>query len=185
MSVSKRLRFEVLQRDGHRCRYCGKSAADSKLAVDHVIPVALGGEDTPEHLVTACVDCNAGDAMRWAAAMKRAAEIQRAQSRSVLELLDAVDRVWKNWKVNGKDEIWRPTDWPSTIRSFHSAGIGVPEMVDAIEIAMRASKVRADDIWRYFCGIVWNTLRKRQELALQLLNDETEDAPLLADEDDE
>jgi 5-methylcytosine-specific restriction endonuclease McrA len=60
VSVSKRLRYEVLRRDDHACRYCGHTAPDVPLTVDHVIPVALGGTDEPENLVTACKDCNAG-----------------------------------------------------------------------------------------------------------------------------
>lgn len=60
MPVSKRLRYEILRRDNHACRYCGATAPDVKLNVDHVIPQALGGTDTPDNLVTACADCNAG-----------------------------------------------------------------------------------------------------------------------------
>src|SRR5690349_23456362 len=60
MAVSKRLRYEILRRDNHACRYCGAAAPDAKLNVDHVIPQALGGKDKPENLVTACADCNAG-----------------------------------------------------------------------------------------------------------------------------
>ena len=39
MAVSKRTRYEVLRRDNHACRYCGASAPDAKLTVDHVLPV--------------------------------------------------------------------------------------------------------------------------------------------------
>lgn len=60
MAVSKRLRYEVLRRDNHACRYCGAAAPDAKLHVDHVIPQSLGGPDHPTNLVTACTDCNAG-----------------------------------------------------------------------------------------------------------------------------
>ena len=56
MAVSKRTRFEVLRRDNHTCRYCGQSAPDVKLTVDHVLPVALGGHDDPTNLVAACKD---------------------------------------------------------------------------------------------------------------------------------
>lgn len=35
MPVSKRLRYEVLRRDSHTCRYCGGAAPDVKLTVDH------------------------------------------------------------------------------------------------------------------------------------------------------
>jgi hypothetical protein len=60
MAVSKRLRYEILRRDNHACRYCGATAPDVKLNVDHVIPQALGGSNAPTNLVASCVDCNAG-----------------------------------------------------------------------------------------------------------------------------
>ncbi|MGW6578921.1 HNH endonuclease [Streptomyces globisporus] len=60
MAVSKRLRYEILRRDKHACRYCGATAPDVPLRVDHVIPVALGGSDAPENLVAACEPCNSG-----------------------------------------------------------------------------------------------------------------------------
>ncbi|MFJ6561989.1 HNH endonuclease [Streptomyces sp. NPDC091412] len=60
MSVPARLRFEVLRRDGFRCRYCGVTAADAELTVDHVTPIALGGADALDNLVTACGPCNNG-----------------------------------------------------------------------------------------------------------------------------
>jgi hypothetical protein len=60
MAVSKRLRYEILRRDSYTCRYCGASAPDVPLRVDHVTPVALGGADHPSNLVTSCEDCNSG-----------------------------------------------------------------------------------------------------------------------------
>ena len=88
MAVSKRLRYEILRRDNHACRYCGAAAPAVKLNVDHVIPQALGGSDKPDNLVTACADCNAGKTSSMPNAMtvtdvaqdsfRRAAEIKRA-----------------------------------------------------------------------------------------------------------
>lgn len=60
MSVGKRLRFEVLKRDGFRCRYCGASSMDTPLHVDHVVATSEGGSDDPSNLVAACEDCNLG-----------------------------------------------------------------------------------------------------------------------------
>lgn len=60
MAVSKRLRFEILRRDNHTCRYCGASAPATPLRVDHVVPAALGGSDHPSNLVTSCEPCNSG-----------------------------------------------------------------------------------------------------------------------------
>ena len=42
MSVSRRLRFEILRRDNYTCCYCGAKSPDVTLAVDHVLPVTLG-----------------------------------------------------------------------------------------------------------------------------------------------
>lgn len=62
--ISKALRFEILTRDGYRCRYCGAGAAQSVLHIDHVVPRALNGRDDAANLVTACQPCNYGKADR-------------------------------------------------------------------------------------------------------------------------
>lgn len=62
--ISKSLRFEILARDGFRCRYCGASAQDAAMHVDHVLPRSIGGRDEAANLVTACADCNLGKSDR-------------------------------------------------------------------------------------------------------------------------
>lgn len=57
-------RFSVLERDGFRCVYCGASAKDARLTVDHRIAVANGGTDALDNLVTACEECNLGKGAR-------------------------------------------------------------------------------------------------------------------------
>lgn len=58
MAISKRLRYEVLRRDGFKCGYC--HASEVLLTVDHVIPRSLGGSDAPGNLIACCDDCNTG-----------------------------------------------------------------------------------------------------------------------------
>lgn len=54
-------RFEIFKRDNFSCSYCGRSAKDGvQLHVDHIKPVAGGGDDTPDNLTTACLECNLG-----------------------------------------------------------------------------------------------------------------------------
>ena len=48
-------RKNVIQRDGHRCQYCGSS---DRITIDHVMPRSRGGKDTWANLVAACVPCN-------------------------------------------------------------------------------------------------------------------------------
>lgn len=61
-TVPPRLRFEILRRDGFRCQYCGATAQETRLEVDHIIPVAKGGTSDPDNLITACMACNRGKA---------------------------------------------------------------------------------------------------------------------------
>ncbi|OIW12282.1 hypothetical protein TanjilG_06071 [Lupinus angustifolius] len=48
-------RKNILFRDNSTCQYC---SSRENLTVDHVVPIALGGEWKWENLVTACVKCN-------------------------------------------------------------------------------------------------------------------------------
>jgi HNH endonuclease len=62
--ISKKLRFEVFKRDSFRCQYCGSSAPDVLLEVDHLKPVAEGGKSDILNLITACNPCNSGKGKR-------------------------------------------------------------------------------------------------------------------------
>ena len=55
-----KLRFQVLMRDGFRCVYCGATAKDARLHIDHINPYSKGGLTVIENLVTACEFCNIG-----------------------------------------------------------------------------------------------------------------------------
>jgi len=50
----RQLREQILARDRHRCRICGKPAAH----VDHITPVASGGTEHPGNLRALCANCN-------------------------------------------------------------------------------------------------------------------------------
>ena len=50
----RNIRERVLERDGHRCRYCGALATH----VDHVVPVVRGGASHDSNLAAACRTCN-------------------------------------------------------------------------------------------------------------------------------
>ncbi len=63
-TLAKSLRFEILKRDNSTCRYCGARPPGVVLHIDHVHPVAQGGKNELENLVTACRDCNAGKGAR-------------------------------------------------------------------------------------------------------------------------
>jgi len=57
---AKKKRFYILKRDKFTCQYCGRSAPEVILEVDHILAVANGGDSNNKNLITACRDCNAG-----------------------------------------------------------------------------------------------------------------------------
>lgn len=58
--VTKGVRYSVLRRDGFQCAFCGASGKEAKLVVDHIIPIARGGNSDATNLQTLCSECNAG-----------------------------------------------------------------------------------------------------------------------------
>lgn len=186
MAISKRLRFEILRRDNYTCRYCGASAPDVKLVVDHVKPEALGGQTVPENLVTACEPCNSGktsiapdsplvddvqaDAQRWGAAMARAAELLGKQDAAADRYAESFRLVWMNYTVGSTEEkVPLPDDWPETLGRFYKAGLPQNVVTMAVATAMGNSKVTVENVFRYFCGVCWNRVAEMQEIAQQLL----------------
>lgn len=186
----KRLRFEVLRRDNHACRYCGATAPEARLTVDHVTPVALGGSDEPTNLVTACADCNSGkssvpasaptvadvaaDALRWATAMEQAHKIARKSAKERARRHVAfLDQMWEPWKYEHKGETRTfdlPPDWQDSLDRFYEAGISDEEIYGAVHTAMTR---RNRDPFRYMCAIIWRWISERQEIATEIVRGET------------
>jgi 5-methylcytosine-specific restriction endonuclease McrA len=46
----------IIKRDNHQCQYCGRKIG--VMTTDHIVPRALGGDDSWENLVCACLECN-------------------------------------------------------------------------------------------------------------------------------
>lgn len=193
MAVSKRLRYEVLRRDGHACRYCGASAPDVKLTVDHVVPVALGGGDESANLVTACASCNSGkssmaadapiveavsdDALRWAAAMKEAAAIRRAQFEEAAGYVRSFYEQWTTyWYEQDGDSHYFPVpdDFEVTLMRFHDLALEEDTMRRFVRTAMVKDGVWPEDRFRYFCGVCWREIKERQDVAHSLIVAEDE-----------
>lgn len=187
-SLSKRLRFEILRRDNHACRYCGATAPDAHLTVDHVVPVALGGTDEPTNLITACVDCNNGkssvpadapvvdsvaaDALRWAKAMVRASDIAQQKRDILLGIETAVLDYWTGVEVRYRNETYAdylPADWYLSVHRWVAAGLTKGDLIEACHLTVYGRQKPASAAWKYFCGVCWRMVEARQTLARELI----------------
>lgn len=184
MAVTKRTRFEVLRRDNHACRYCGATAATSPLTVDHVVPRALGGGDSPANLVAACKDCNAGksssspdealvaqineDAVRWAAARKRAVELVALDRRARKERVAPLVADWRLWD---KDLSYLPHDYEQTVTTWLDAGLTIDQIIEAQDIALANEWVKFPEIFRYMAGIARNWIADLDQKTHEILTE--------------
>lgn len=152
------------------------------LVVDHVTPVALGGTDLPDNLVTACSDCNSGktstpvdaplvsnvaeDAMRWSKALIAVALIQRAEWQHIDRITAIFDQDWTEWTSGpGKQPVPRPDGWEDSVRRWAELGLDNEDLNHYIQIAMSNKRIPSHGTWSYFCGCCWHGVEDRQAAA--------------------
>ncbi|GIH26031.1 hypothetical protein Aph01nite_43410 [Acrocarpospora phusangensis] len=192
MAVSKSLRMQILRRDNYTCQACGAKAPNVELEVDHVLAEALGGTDEASNLQTLCDPCNsgkaatppdaatvakvAGDAARWAQAIEAAAERMLAARESQAAEHAQFDQWWNAWTLAeggaGGRAVHRDPGWQQSISRFLAMGLPLPILKDCLDIAMSRKKIRAADVWRYFCGIAWGKVRELQAAAAEAIRPE-------------
>ena len=56
--IPPEVRKYVFERDRYQCQSCGKTKLDTPLTIDHIIPLARGGQNDISNLQTLCCDCN-------------------------------------------------------------------------------------------------------------------------------
>lgn len=89
-------RKNILRRDGHRCQYCG--ATTLPITVDHIVPRSVGGADSWENLVAACIRCNnlKGDRTPDKAGMRLRSQPRRPSHVSfIIHSAGSIDEPWK------------------------------------------------------------------------------------------
>lgn len=174
-TISKKTRFEVFKRDGFVCQYCGAHPPAVILEPDHINPVANGGDNSMDNLITSCFDCNRGKSSNLLTVVpkslrEKAAEIREreAQIEGYREAVQAsLDRI--------EDDMWEVAEaivpgcskkginrkWLQSIKNFN-AKLPLHEVLEAAEIAMAQKPYSANPRFLYFCGVCWNKIRESQ-----------------------
>jgi len=57
--LTDQIKQQVYKRDNYQCLCCGKERRKGvSLEIDHILPIAMGGKNTPSNLQTLCRQCN-------------------------------------------------------------------------------------------------------------------------------
>ena len=143
--VSPKRRFEILTRDRFTCQYCGARAPDVLLQVDHIRPVARGGNSKRSNLITACAECNIGKGTTEGAPD----HIWQISSAQLI-----CEQVWDIFRVDGPDlfelalALQRQSgeDWPAQVQEASrvlNASEFLGEFIASLRLMLERRKVAA------------------------------------------
>ncbi len=170
-SLSKKVRFEVFKRDVFTCQYCGSKPPSVVLEVDHIIPVASGGENDEDNLVTSCFDCNRGKGARSLEispeTLARKLEIQNEAKEQLASFEKSVKakKAKVTRKLNKLDKLFESEtnhtltySFKQSVRKFFEL-LPEYEVIDSMEIALNKFSDKPQLAAKYFCGICWNKIK--------------------------
>lgn len=182
VTISKKTRFNIFARDSFSCQYCGRTPPAVILHLDHVIPLAEGGTDDPDNLITACKECNLGKGTKLlsiapkgtgisdriselkeqeaqlAAYRKFLEKNRQRQESEIEEIADYWSRLFDNQKeltLTGKLKF---QNWLTIFP--------LPRIIEAMNIA-RAKIISPEDHIKYTHGILrnWKLAQENPERA--------------------
>jgi len=173
-SLSKKQRFEIFKRDLFTCQYCGSQPPNTVLVIDHIHPVADGGDNDEMNLITSCVACNQGKGARvlgdvhpkpdadleYLKIQQETAELRRyifsKQERD--EVMDVViDKLRDYWCEMFNTEY---TPYPRQFKKWLTCG--TPEDIEKAIYIASGKDIQGSKI-KYVSGIFWNLVRQDHE----------------------
>lgn len=174
-SISKKARFEVFKRDSFTCQYCGAHPPSVILHIDHIHPVAQGGGNDEDNLVTSCESCNQGKSDRSLSDIPQSLNDKAAQILEKEEQIKGYQRVLAAKRLRLEDECAEVVELYEsfcegytlndkakvTVRMFIEK-LGMHDVLGALERAYTNTRIRSGQEFKYFCGICWNKIRGAQ-----------------------
>ena len=169
--IKKSLRFNVFKRDEFACQYCGATPPGAVLEVDHIHPVAQGGKNVIDNLITACFDCNRGKGARLLSSLPESITDKAALIAEKLEQIKAFDRLIKSKRKHEENHINEVQDafetyfdgyfsnaFRESVRLFLQK-LPSHTVVNYMHLAC-ARIPRKNDAIKYFCGMCWKTIKE-------------------------
>jgi hypothetical protein len=172
-AIGKKLRFDVFKRDGFICAYCGATPPTVVLHVDHIHPVAEGGTNDIDNLITSCQPCNIGKGANLLSKIpdglkEKAAFIQEQEAQ-----IKGYQKILREKKIRIEDEAYQisqilKNDWTPNNQDFISIKnfvekLGYFEVEEAAEIASSKFSYNLTRTFKYFCGICINKSKELQK----------------------
>jgi hypothetical protein len=183
MALGQKKRFTVFQRDNFTCVYCNRSTPEIVLQVDHVIPKSKGGTDDIVNLATSCFDCNSGKSnrdlsqvpisvqeslLREKERIKQIKLFRKYQLEVIKYQDDSIEKIGTYWfnQFLEKDKWLFGGARRQSIKIFLNK-LPISKIFEAMDITFQRIGIPRteydEEQFRYFCGVVWNMVKKQKE----------------------
>lgn len=175
--IGKKTRFEVFKRDGFTCQYCGNHPPAVVLHVDHIHPVAEGGTNDQDNLITSCEACNLGKGARLLSSVPVSLASKAETLREREDQLSGYQDLMAEKARREEIEAWDVAEilWPSVIDTRQCVArdllsiknfirrLGFYEVKELAEIAYTRKPYGGTAMFKYFCGCCWTRIRDLNE----------------------
>jgi hypothetical protein len=171
--ISKQIRFDVFKRDGFTCVYCGAKSPDVLLECDHIHPVAEGGANEIDNLVTACQGCNRGKGAGLLSDVPKSISARAKEIKEREQQIAEFNEIMKGKRERIEAEAYNILDvmceayGRDSILKTHFASIKrflellpYEDVLEAHEIAHRRFKWTYNQHFKYFCGVCWRRIKR-------------------------
>lgn len=175
-SISKRTRFEIFKRDLFTCQYCGRTPPNVVLHIDHINPVANGGDSSQDNLITSCEECNQGKSDKLLSSVPKSLAIKASEIKEREEQLLEYYKIMKSSKERLETEAWHVMSILQQVDRADSASrqqmtsifmfqkrLGYYDLIDAAECTISRFGCLSYGAFKYFCGVCWKKIKDIKE----------------------
>lgn len=176
--LSKKMRFDVFKRDGFVCQYCGAHPPSIVLHVDHINPVAEGGDNNIDNLITACEPCNLGKGANKLSEIPKSLQEKALEFQEREEQIKGYNAILESKANRIEDEAWDVAAILSRVDYVESYNredllsikrflelLPFSEVKDSARIAAASRIYSGKRYFKYFCGVCWNKVREGRDHA--------------------
>lgn len=169
--LSKKTRFEVFKRDGFKCQYCGITPDKEILHVDHIVPVAEGGENDMDNLITSCQPCNLGKGAKSLQLIPKSLQKKAEEIAEQEEQIISYQKIIMDSRQRKQDSAWEialildinaaqgysPSNFKSIL--YFMEKLSFEDVLEAADIASSQNFYQKNRIFKYFCGVCNRKIR--------------------------
>lgn len=174
-SISKKSRFEVFKRDFFTCQYCGSTPPKVILHIDHIKPVAAGGGNEIDNLLTSCESCNQGKGATPLSSVPKSLSDRAKEVKEREEQINGYNSVMTERSQRIERDAWSVVAALQGVDRAESCNkdefLSIKRFIErmplhlTIEAAeMANARVRSQySRFKYFCGICWTMIRRNED----------------------